>query len=171
MSQRETLHERTERTKRDLQLDLTLFVCLFIVFVFFLCFCVKKLTVLYSNTQYSQAFSHRWNGGGLCRWNLKSTAVDVIDKVVWRLAIDSASNILSCSQDFLGGSAKFTGHRSGPQYSGNGDDLIQGYVAIVFDWKRGETATLIRSFIRAVSVVAYYSWPSCGHVAVPSKPW
>lgn len=66
-------------------------------------------------------------------WNFDSSAVDVVDDIVWWSAIDGATNVLCGTQDFFGGSAEFTSHRTWSQGAGNADDIIQSDVATVFD--------------------------------------
>lgn len=63
--------------------------------------------------------------------NVNLTLVDLVDDVVCRLSVDSASDRLAGSQDLLDRAAELLCQRLVPHSAGNLDDLIHGDVSVV----------------------------------------
>lgn len=69
----------------------------------------------------------------LFRWNFQGTVLDLFDQIVWWTSVNGATDALGGSKDLLNGSAQFAGHRTGTHRSGNGEDIVEGDVAVVLD--------------------------------------
>jgi hypothetical protein len=76
----------------------------------------------------------------LVRWALDGSRSDVIDDVVGCAAIDCASDALGSSEDFSDGAIQLAGHRARTHHLGDVDDVIEGDVAAVLDWKNGQVS-------------------------------
>lgn len=74
---------------------------------------------------------------------------------MWWTSIHSAANVLCGSQDFFGGSAQFTGHRTWSQCTGNADNVIQWDVAIVFNCARNNKDLIRLCFMCDGWIVLY----------------
>jgi len=73
------------------------------------------------------------NRNGLFGWAIHFTVVDLIDDVMRSHAVNSASDGLGGSQDFLHDSGQLLGLGPGPHDASGADDVVHGDVAVVLD--------------------------------------
>lgn len=82
----------------------------------------------------------------LVRWALNGSGVDVIDDVVGCATVDCASDALGSSEHFSHGSRQLAGHRTGTHHLGDADDVVEGDVAAVLNWKIEENLRIFADF-------------------------
>lgn len=67
-------------------------------------------------------------------WDFQRSVLYLFDQIMRRTSVDRAADALCGSEDLLDGAAQFASHRAGTHRSGNGQNIVEGDVAVVLDW-------------------------------------
>ena len=74
--------------------------------------------------------------------DLNLSIIDLVYDIMGWLSLHSAADRLAGSQDFLDGSLKLPGHRTGAHRLSDFSHLLQGQIAAVRDWEMAKEYTI-----------------------------